>query len=195
MKRALLFSVLLAIVAEQAGAGVLVDRLKARQARVDAILKTSPDELPPAEKKKLEEALTGAIDFHEMAKQALGAEWDKRSAAEQKTFGEAFEALLRASLLRRVNIYRIDGITYDDEKMEAAAGAVRTTVRVKEATTEVAYTFQKTGTEWRIVDYALDGVSTVRNYRAQFAKILAKSSFAGLVDRVHQRAVEIQSEK
>jgi ABC-type transporter MlaC component len=194
MPRVLLTLILSAVATGSVSAGPLVDLLKARQQHVDALLKANPGELSPAQKKELEDALTGALDFHEMARAALGAEWDKRSPAEQKTFADAFEALLRASLLRRTNIYRVDSIEYGEEKVQGTSGTVHTTVRLKDATTDVDYTFGKAGGEWRIVDYALDGVSTVRNYRSQLAKILAKDGFSALVDRLHRRATTIRSE-
>ena len=176
-------------------AGPLVDTLKVRQAKVDAILKAFPDELPAAEKKKLEEAVTGSIDFGEMARAALGSAWAERSPAEQKEFAQAFEALVRGSLLRRVNIYRVDGVNYDEETVTGASGSARTTVRLRDATTEVGYSFAKSGASWRIVDYSVDGVSTVRNYRSQFSKILAKNGFPALMARVRKRTSEIQAEE
>jgi phospholipid transport system substrate-binding protein len=174
-------------------AGPLVDLLAARQARVDAALEASPGELSPAERRKLEDALTGAIDFARMAQDALGAEWEGRTPAERKEFTAAFEALLRASLLRRVGIYRVEAVAYDEEKQDATTGFVRQTVRLKEATTEVSYTFRRSGPEWHIVDYAVDGVSTVRNYRSQFTKMLAKGGFRSLVDRIRKRTAEIET--
>jgi phospholipid transport system substrate-binding protein len=187
-------AVLIGGLAGTAESGPLVEVLKARQARVDAVLAGNTGELPPAEKKKLEEALTGALDFAEMAEAALGEDWPKRSPAEQKEFAHAFEELLRASLLRRTNIYRVSSITYEAETVEAASGTVHTTVRLKEATTEVGYTFRKSGAAWRIVDYSVDGVSTVRNYRSQFAKILKKNGFPAVLARVRKRTAEIQAE-
>jgi phospholipid transport system substrate-binding protein len=178
-----------------AGAGPLVDLLKSRQARVDALFKASPGELSATDEGKLEEALTSALDFGEMARAALGAAWAGRTAAEQKEFAQAFEALLRASLLRKTGIYRVDSVTYAAEKVAGSAGSVSTTVRLKDATTEVAYDLRAHGAAWRIVDYSVDGVSTVRNYRSQFSKILAKNGFPALVARVQKRTAEIQAEK
>jgi len=64
-------------------------------------------------------------------------------------------------------------------------------VRTKEATTEVTYTFRLVGGRWRMVDYALDGVSTARNYRSQFARIREKAGWGGLLERLRKRTAEL----
>lgn len=178
--------------APAASAGELVEALKERQARIDQILRKNPGDLPPAERTRLEDALAGAIDFQEMGRSAL-AEWDSRRPAERAEYVRAFEDLIRKSLMRRVDIYRIEGVTYGAEKVEAGKGRVDTVVRSKSATTEVRWDFVRSGKAgWRISDYAIDGVSTARNYRTQFVRILAKSGWPGLLDRIRKRAKEIE---
>jgi phospholipid transport system substrate-binding protein len=191
--RALVLAALLAGTARLGGAGPLVDLLMSRQARVDVVFARSKGELPAADKRQLEDVLTGTLAFGEMARDALGAEWERRSDAERKTFADAFEALLRASLLRRPSIYRVERVTYAEEKAEPASGSVHTIVHTGDATTEVDYRFRKLDGEWRIVDYSVDGVSTVRNYRSQFAKILARQGWDELLQRIRRRTAAIQS--
>jgi phospholipid transport system substrate-binding protein len=192
VRRALVLLALLAGTTRLAGAGPLVELLRSRQVRVDAIFARSKGELPAADKRQLEDVLTGALAFGEMARDALGSEWERRSAAERKAFGDAFEALLRASLLRRPGIYRVERVTYGEEKLEPASGSVHTIVRMGDATTEIDYRFQKLDGAWRIVDYSVDGVSTVRNYRSQFAKILIKG-WDELLQRIRKRTAAIQA--
>jgi phospholipid transport system substrate-binding protein len=195
MKPVLFAVLLLAGAPGLTSAGPLVDLLKSRQVKVDAVLKASPGDLSPADKKNLEDALTASVDFLEMARATLGTEWEKRSDAEQKEFAQLFEEMLRASLLRRVDVHRVDRVDYAAETLEDATGSVRSTRHVKGATTVVDYSFRKTGADWNIVDYAVDGVSTVRNYRSQFTKILTKNGFESLVARLRKRTAEIQAER
>jgi phospholipid transport system substrate-binding protein len=195
MKPVLFAVLLLAGAPGLTSAGPLVDLLKSRQVKVDAVLKASPGDLSPADKKNLEDALTASVDFLEMARATLGTEWEKRSDAEQKEFAQLFEEMLRASLLRRVDVHRVDRVDYAAETLEDATGSVRSTRHVKGATTIVDYSFRKTGADWNIVDYAVDGVSTVRNYRSQFTKILTKNGFESLVARLRKRTAEIQAER
>jgi phospholipid transport system substrate-binding protein len=176
-----------------ASGGPLVDALKARQARIDSILRAHPGELGGPERQALEDALAGGIDFGAMAQAALSA-WEGRSAAERAQYAGAFEKLIRRSLMRRVDIYRIQGVEYASETIQGDQGTVDTVVRAKEATTEVIWQFVRTPRGWRVSDYSIDGVSTVRNYRRQFARLLETRGWNGLIERINARAAEIGAE-
>ena len=126
-----------------ASSGPLVDALKARQARIDSILSAHPGKLAGPARQTLEEALAGAIDFDEMARGALAA-WASRSAAERAAYAAAFQKLIRRSLMRRVDIYRIEGVDYAAEAVQGDHGRVDTVVRAKDVTTEVAWEFVRT---------------------------------------------------
>jgi len=176
-----------------ASSGPLVDALKARQARIDSILHAHQGELAGPAREALEDALAGAIDFGAMAQAALSA-WGSRSAAERAQYAGAFEKLIRHSLMRRVDIYRIKGVSYAAEAVQGDHGRVDTVVRAKEATTEVVWEFVRTPSGWRVSDYSLDGVSTVRNYRRQFTRLLETKGWSGLLERINARAAEIEAE-
>jgi len=176
-----------------ASGGPLVDALKTRQARIDSILHAHPGKLDAATRGTLEVALAGAIDFGAMGRAAL-QDWDARSPAERADYSVAFEKLIRRSLMRRVNVYRIDGVDYGTEGIQGDHGRVDTVVRAREATTEVAWEFARTPQGWRVCDYSIDGVSTVRNYRRQFAKLLETKGWQGLLERINARAAAIGSE-
>jgi len=190
---ALLVASILTVLPAAASTGPLVDALKARQARIDSILRAHPDKLDASARGTLEDALAGAIDFGAMGRAALAA-WDARSAEERAAYSAAFEKLIRRSLMRKVNIYRIDSVDYRTEAIQGDHGRVDTLVRAKEVTTEVAWEFVVTTKGWRIGDYSIDGVSTVRNYRRQFARLLETKGWSGLLERIKARAAETETE-
>jgi phospholipid transport system substrate-binding protein len=190
---ALLLASILAATPAAASNGPLVDALKARQARIDSVLSAHPGKLAAPARQTLEEALAGAIDFDEMARGALAA-WADRSAPERAAYAAAFQKLIRRSLMRRVDIYRIQGVDYASEAIQGDQGTVDTVVRAKEATTEVIWRFVRTPSGWRVSDYSIDGVSTVRNYRRQFARLLETKGWSGLLERINARAAEIEAE-
>lgn len=190
---ALLISATIMAPAASASAGPLIDLLKVRQTKLDKLLKTRTADMTKAQKDELSKTLGDAFDFSAMAQSALGEEWAKRAAAEQKRFTEEFERLVRATSMRGVDSYRSQGVAYKDETIKGKSGKVKTTVNSKNAITEVEYTFLKNKTGWAIVDYTIDGVSAVRNYRVQFAKIIDKHGWDELVKRVHTRVVKLET--
>lgn len=176
-----------------AGNGPLVEVLKARQARIDSILSAHPGKLVGTPRETLEEALAGAIDFGAMARTALAA-WESRPANERAQYAAAFEKLIRRSLMRRVDIYRVEGVDYASEAIQGDSGKVDTVVRAKDATTEVVWEFVRTPKGWRVSDYSIDGVSTARNYRRQFARLLETKGWNGLIERINARAAGLETE-
>jgi phospholipid transport system substrate-binding protein len=191
--RRVVLAAVFAACAVPATAAAPVDTLKERQARVDSILASNPREMPPAERQRLGQALAEAFDFTAMSKAAL-ADWERRPEAERTQFAQAFERLVRASLIRRVNIYRVEKVDYTREDQKGETALVETTVTSRDATTDVAYSFVRTANGWRISDYAIDGVSTARNYRSQFTRIVEKNGWLALLERIRKRAEALEKD-
>jgi ABC-type transporter MlaC component len=58
----------------------------------------------------------------------------------------------------------------------------------------VSWEFVTTSRGWRVSDYSIDGVSTARNYRRQFTRLLETKGWNGLIERINKRAAEIEAE-
>ena len=46
---------------------------------------------------------------------------------------------------------------------------------------QVAYAMHGSGTDWKVFDVAVDGVSIVKNYRSSFRSELARNGIDGLI--------------
>jgi phospholipid transport system substrate-binding protein len=191
-RAAALFTLALGLAAAARG-GPLVELLQAREQRLDALLAAGGEQLSEAGRAEAGKVLTELIDFAAMGETALGAEWGKRSEAERQAYLEAFTDLVRANALRRLDLYRGRTIQYLSESETGDEGSVLSNVLTKDATTEISYTFRRQEGSWRIVDYAVDGISTARNYRAQFGKVLRKDGFEALLERLRKRQGEIEA--
>jgi phospholipid transport system substrate-binding protein len=51
----------------------------------------------------------------------------------------------------------------------------------------VDYRMRRAGDRWLVYDVAIEGVSLVANYRAQFNRIIQRSSYKGLVEQLTAR--------
>jgi ABC-type transporter MlaC component len=67
---------------------------------------------------------------------------------------------------------------------------VRVRRRGRQEEVEVVYTLAERSGRWRVVDVETDGVSTVRNYRSQFRRIIDQDGFAALLERMRTRLAE-----
>jgi phospholipid transport system substrate-binding protein len=135
------------------------------------------------------------VDVRGAAEFSLGPSWDVRSPAEIEEFVPLFATLLEQSLITGLaaRIRLPDGIQvhYLGESVQDAAATVWTTILSRSgADVAIDYRMIERNGRWAIRDVAIDGMSLAANYRAQFARVMQASSFAGLVAQIRARVPE-----
>ena len=131
------------------------------------------------------------FDFQEMSRRALGRPWKEISPEKQQEFVRLFKRLLFNTYASRIE----SGATpttstrYDGETIEDRIALVKTQVTGNnQADIEIDYRLLLSGTEWKVYDIVIEGISLVSNYRQQFASILNGESFEGLLKRLSEKA-------
>ncbi|MDY7232860.1 MlaC/ttg2D family ABC transporter substrate-binding protein [Hyalangium rubrum] len=148
---------------------------------------------PGATVEQLATVVEKFVDFEELAKRALGKEWDKRTPAEQKDFADTMKGLLRASYAQKAIGQANADVKYGKETVEGAEATVNTTLAVKKDQIPVDYKLYKTGKgNWRIYDVVTDEVSLVETYRGQFRKLLADKGFDGLLSTLKSKRAQLE---
>ncbi|HYA29377.1 MAG TPA: ABC transporter substrate-binding protein [Acidobacteriota bacterium] len=185
------------LMAMPADAGVATEQTRATADKVLTILNNP--ELRSAERKserreQLRAAIYPRFDFAEMAKRSLGSQWSRRSAQEQSEFVRLFSDLLEKSYIDKIESYNGEKITYTRENQDQDRAEVFTKVITKKGEEfSVNYTLHATNGEWKIYDVVIENISLVNNYRAQFNRILAKSSFDELLRKLQAKVPDIKS--
>ena len=136
------------------------------------------------------------VDFGQAAEVALGVEWAVRTRAEREEFVRLFTDLLQTSVFAMVGgRARIDNgliVTYVGELNDGDGVTVATSVLTRSgAEMAVGYRMARRTGRWMVRDVVVDGVSLVENYRAQFQKVIQRSSYAGLVGEMRTRLAEM----
>jgi phospholipid transport system substrate-binding protein len=171
-------------------AGSATEALKARDAEIRKALPPADHVLSAAEKLKIEDLLTQAVDLPAMAQASLGKRWEKVADADRKKYVKAFSTRFKKASEGEIDFYRNSEIAYDAEAAadDGTEGDVNvpTTLTLKEEPTPILYTVRKEGTTYKIVDLSVDGVSTVDNYRASFGKVFDKDGIDGLVAKLQK---------
>ena len=54
----------------------------------------------------------------------------------------------------------------------------------------VVYKMKQENGQWRAWDFVIDDLSTMRNYRDQFSKILKEKDLDGLIETIRKKADE-----
>lgn len=128
------------------------------------------------------------FNFNEMAKRSLGPEWSKRSKEEQDEFADTFAKLLASTYLDRVETATRGMITVDKEKVQFPRAIVRTTVASRGETFPIDYKLQYSDGAWRVYDVVIENIGLVANYRSEFAGIIRKEEFSGLMKKLREKA-------
>src|SRR4051794_14437513 len=135
------------------------------------------------------------VDFRSAAVVALGPEWSVRTGSERDDFTRLFADLLQASVVGSVGARaRLDNglsVTYIGELEDRNGVTVATTVLTRNGSEmAVGYRMAPRDGRWMVHDVVIDGVSLVDNYRAQFERVMARSSYAGLVTEIRGRLAD-----
>jgi phospholipid transport system substrate-binding protein len=131
---------------------------------------------------RLAKVIYPRFDFTEMAKRSLGPHWGRRSAEEQREFVKVFTGLLGRTYADSIESYSTQSILYTREVEDKDYAEVDTKI-VADKRTDVSinYKLHSVNNEWKVYDLVIEDISLVNNYRSQFDRVIARSSFAELI--------------
>ena len=128
------------------------------------------------------------FDFSEMTKRTLGSHWTGMEKAEQKDFVDALTQRLLVLYGKTVRSSSNDKMQFNREVQEGEQASVETKV-VSGSGEEVPidYRLHDVSGQWKVWDVVIDHVSIVANYRAQFERVIAKSSVKELLKKLQEQ--------
>jgi phospholipid transport system substrate-binding protein len=152
--------------------------------------------------KKINELVDAKVlphfNFSHMTALAVGPNWSKASAEQQKALTSEFRNLLVHTYSSALSAYKNQVI--EVKPLRAAAGDADVTVRtqVKQTGTEpvsIDYGMEKTPSGWLVYDVVVGGVSLVTNYRETFNTEIRNGGVDGLIKSLVSKnhALETQS--
>ena len=128
---------------------------------------------------------------------ALGKHWKECTPTEQEEFIILFSNLLVETYLGRIDGYLTgttsfshQNITYLGERASEAYTLVTTDVQLNGTKKiPVLYRMENLDGTWKVTDIAIEGISLLKNYRAQFNEIIANAGYAELLKRLKAKQV------
>lgn len=189
--------ILTATLCSTALAGEPQDRLRSGIDKVIAIL--SDASLKGAAKRperqvKLRAVADGFFDWRELSRRAAAEGWSKFAPKQQDEFIAAFSELLQKTYIRKLEKYNNEKVNYQGEQIEGNQAFLKTQVTMKDKTIPINYVMIKHD-QWMVYDVVVEGVSLVKNYRTQFAKILSKDSPDALIQRIKDKIKSLDDGK
>jgi ABC-type transporter MlaC component len=144
--------------------------------------------------KKIFAVMEEVTDFETIGKRATDGFCGGNSVQLCNDFKRTFIELLKINGLKKLGHYRADRFDYRGEEIKGDVATIRTVAYYKDDSIQLDYVLERRGEAWKIVDYISDGIDTVKNYRQQFRRILAKSSLADLTARLKDKVKEYRQE-
>jgi phospholipid transport system substrate-binding protein len=143
---------------------------------------------------KLANTVEAYVDFGELAKRALGKEWEKLTKAQQQDFTATMKGLLRASYAQNAIGQAEAKVTYGAESLHDNEAVVSTTIDVKKEAYPVVYKLYRPSEHgaWRVYDVVTDEVSLMDTYHDQFRKLISEKGFAGLLATLKAKREQLE---
>jgi phospholipid transport system substrate-binding protein len=159
--------------------------------KVIAILKDpalKPDAKRAERLDQLRKVVYSKFDFGEMAKRSLGSQWQRRSSEEQREFVKLFTELMENGYASNLEGYDGEKVSVTGEKLDKEFAEVNTKVTTKKGEDiAIIYKLHQISGEWKIYDVVIENISIVSNYRSQFSRVIAQSSFEELMRKMRNK--------
>jgi phospholipid transport system substrate-binding protein len=138
----------------------------------------------------VEKAAARHFNYREMAKHCLGETWPTLNQGQQDEFVKNFSGLLKASFACRLDEFTKAGVNYQPEILKRDHAEVPIVILRPNDKIPVSFRMLKEPQGWMIYDLLIEGVSLADNYRGQFSRIIAGSSFQNLLKVLQARMAE-----
>jgi phospholipid transport system substrate-binding protein len=131
-----------------------------------------------------------------MAKRSLGSQWQRRRPEEQQQFVKLFTEMIENAYMDNLVAYNGEKVTITNEKLDHEYAEVETKiVNNKGEEYAVNYKLRQASSDWKIYDVVIENISLVNNYRAQFSRVIARSSFEELLRRMKDKQFQAAGKK
>jgi len=138
---------------------------------------------------RLRQIVYPLFDFNEMAMRSLGANWRRLNPQQRQEFVSTFTALLEKTYADQIDLYNGQKVVYSGESIDGNYAQVDSRIIDKDGQNySVVYRLHRVDGKWRIYDVVAENISLVNNYRSQFNRVIARSSFEELLKTMTQKA-------
>ncbi len=174
-----------------------VVEIKAKDKELQALLKKKSTDSSHSQKEKIKELINGIFIFEELGRKSLGSKTYKELPEEkQKQFTTAFKEMVENSSLKRLEVYRSDSANYEATKFNSdstkATVVAHSFLDNRESVLE--YKLMLVDGKWKAWDLVIDDLSTYRQYKEQFSRILKKKTIDDLIKILEDKVKELSKD-
>jgi phospholipid transport system substrate-binding protein len=139
-------------------------------------------------REKIRNISDNMFDYTELSKRTLGQNWSKLNAGQQTEFLGLYKTLLEDAYADKIITYTDEKVVFGKETtLSEKTAEVQTTIITKKADIPINYRVIQKGSDWKVYDVVIEGVSLVSNYRNQFKEILLNKTPDALLDTLRKK--------
>lgn len=164
--------------------------LRDRDKEVRTFLKQNPLPLDAKKRAHIEDVLSELFDYEYIAMESLGRHSKGIPQAKLKDYIDVFTKVTRRNASSEESLKTLlEGeINYEGEEVNEDGNTIVSTLIIKnDEEIMMEYVFRKKGKEWQIIDYILDDVGLIENYKSSFGQIITDHGFDDLVRRLREK--------
>ena len=138
----------------------------------------------------IERIIVPHFDIRIMAREALGLNWRQATPEQQKRFMVAFRQLLVNDYANEFRNYSNQTVEYLSEHTGSGKDYAVVATHVTspgEEPVRVDYRLYRVGSDWRIYDVEIDGISLLFTYRNTFSEELQRETLDALIARMEHK--------
>jgi phospholipid transport system substrate-binding protein len=149
-----------------------------------------------AKRQKVEQVVLASVDFPSLSRLVLARNWPKFSPTQQQEFIQEFQRHLSATYGKRLDEYRNESVQITGDREESNGDwTVKSTIARGGGGQDVSvdYRLRQTDGQWKIIDFIIERVSLVANFRAQFQDIVANGGPERLLTLLKEKTAKGES--
>jgi len=186
MKKMIMLLVAVLAVSISAKGDAPLEIIKKKDAELQLLLKNK--KRPKDQRKKL---INSIFNFEEMGKKSLSSStWKSQSPESQNEFVKNFQEMVENSSVKKLEVYEADSTVYEAPELKNDKAKVTAHMWNKGTESVLVYKMELVNGNWMAWDLIIDDLSTVRNYREQFKKIVNDKGFTELLKILKEKALE-----
>jgi phospholipid transport system substrate-binding protein len=136
------------------------------------------------------------FDFAHMTALAMGPNWRRATADQQKVLTDQFRTLLVRTYSTALSSYK--NHTIDFKPLRAQPGDTEVVVKSEvkqpgQQAVTIDYSMEKTAASWKVYDVAVGGVSLVTTYRDTFTNEVRQGGIDGLIRSLSDKNRQLET--
>ena len=139
-----------------------------------------------------------SMDFETLSRLVLARNWSRFSPAQQQEFMQEFQDHLAAIYGRRLDDYRNEKVEIVGDRREPNGDSTVQTKILRGGGSndiQVDYRLRESNGQWKVIDFIVEEISMVANFRSQFQDIVASGGPEKLLQLLKEKTAAGQEFK